>query len=440
MTIKLPTMKPSSELSESDKVARFGVWAVLIGFGGFMLWAMFAPLSEGVVAMGSVMVEGNRKTIQHLEGGIVSAIHVKEGAKVNAGDVLVELDNTQSNAQHELLQVRHDNHLAVLGRLSAERVGAGKVTYDDDLTSRLGDARVAQLLDIQNDLFVARQEQLAGQVSILEQRVVQIKEQIQGLREEQMAKDEEIGYIRDELSRLEELDKENLVGLPRLLAQKKSLSQAVGAAGKLRADMGAAKVEQGKAELEIIQLLKDRQQEIAEMILENQEQFYEVQEQLIAMADVLARTVVTAPQAGKVMGLNVWTIGGVVPPGAPLLEIVPDERRLIVEARLKVTDVDNVQVGMPARVRLSGLKQRTTPELAGTVEYVSADAMIDEATQESYFVARVAVTEAEFARITDDEIVPGMPVEILIEAGSRTALEYFMDPIMDVLRRSLNEA
>lgn len=438
MKIQL-AQSPAKTMSESDKVARFGMWAVIIGFGGFMLWAIFVPLSEGVVASGSVMVEGNRKTIQHLEGGIVSAIYVKEGAKVKAGEILVELDNTQSNAQHQLLQVRNDNHLAVLARLIAERTSSATVTYDKALLSRRGDARVAQLLDIQNDLFVARQEQLAGQISILTQRVVQIKEQVQGLKEEQMAKEDEIGYIKDELSRLLELDKENLVGLPRLLAQKKSLSQALGAAGKLKADMGAAKVEQGKAKLEIIQLRKDRQQEIAEMILKNQEQYYEVQEQLIAMADVLDRTIVRAPQSGKVMGLNVWTIGGVVPPGAPLLEIVPDERRLIIEARLRVTDVDNVQVGMPTRVRLSGLKQRTTPELAGSVEDISADVMIDESTQESYYVARVAVSEEELARIVDDEILPGMPVEILIEAGSRTPMEYFLDPIMDVLRRSLTE-
>lgn len=432
-------MKPSSELSESDKVARFGMWAVLIGFGGFMLWATFAPLSEGVVASGSVMVEGKRKTIQHLEGGIVAAIHVKEGAKVIAGQMLVELDNTQSKAQHDLLQVRHDNYLAVLGRLNSERTSVDHVTYDHDLTSRLENPRVEQLLDIQNDLFFARQTQLAGQVSILKQRVVSIREQIQGLSEEQKAKRDEIGYIEDELHRLVELDKENLVGLPRLLAQKKAYSQAVGSAGKLKADMAAAKVEMGKAELEILQLQKDRQQEVAERILESQEQLFEVQEQLVAMADVLERTIVRAPQAGKVMGLNVWTIGGVVPPGSPLLEIVPDVRRLVVEARVRVTDIDNVYAGLPARVRLSGLKQRTTPQLEGLVDDVSADALLDEQTQESYYIVRVTISEAQLARITDDEVVPGMPVEILIEAGSRTALEYFMDPIMDVLRRGMNE-
>lgn len=431
--------KPSSDLSESDKVARFGLWAVLIGFGGFMLWATFAPLSEGVVASGSVMVEGKRKTIQHLEGGIVAAILVKDGAQVKAGDVLVELDNTQSKAQHDLLQVRHDNYLAVLGRLNSERKSADHVTYDDDLTMRLENPRVEQLLDIQNDLFFARQTQIAGQVSILKQRVVSIREQIQGLSEEQKAKRDEIGYIEDELNRLIELDKDNLVGLPRLLAQKKAHSQALGSAGKLKADMAAAKVEMGKAELEILQLQKDRQQEVAELILESQEQLFEVQEQLVAMADVLERTIVRAPQAGKVMGLNVWTIGGVVPPGSPLLEIVPDVRRLVVEARVRVTDIDNVYAGLPARVRLSGLKQRTTPQLEGIVDDVSADALMDEQTQESYYIVRVTISEAELARITDDEVVPGMPVEILIEAGSRTALEYFMDPIMDVLRRGMNE-
>lgn len=195
----------------------------------------------------------------------------------------------------------------------------------------------------------------------------------------------------------------------------------------------------GKAELEILQLQKDRQQEVAELILESQEQLFEVQEQLVAMADVLERTIVRAPQAGKVMGLNVWTIGGVVPPGSPLLEIVPDVRRLVVEARVRVTDIDNVYAGLPARVRLSGLKQRTTPQLEGLVDDVSADALMDEQTQESYYIVRVTISEVQLARITDDEVVPGMPVEILIEAGSRTALEYFMDPIMDVLRRGMNE-
>ncbi|MCK5424896.1 MAG: HlyD family type I secretion periplasmic adaptor subunit [Emcibacter sp.] len=434
-----PMLQSSSKLSEADKAARFGMWAVIIGFGGFMLWAAFAPLSEGIIATGSIMVEGNRKTIQHLEGGIVSAIHVREGAKVKAGEILVELDNTQSKAQHELLQVRHDNHLAVLDRLNSERKNANKVSYNKELIARQNNVRVAQLIDIQNDLFAARQAQLDGQISIFKKRVVQIKEQLQGLEEEKKAKDDEISYIQDELSRLVELDKENLVGLPRLLAQKKSLSQAMGAAGKLKADMGAAKVELGKAELEIIQLRKDHQQEIAEMILTNQEQYFEVQERIVAMADVLNRTIVRAPQAGKVMGLNVWTIGGVVPPGSSLLEIVPDERRLVVEARVRVTDIDNVLVGLPARIRLSGLRQRTTPELAGKVEDVSADVMMDEARQESYYVAKIAISEEEFARITDDEILPGMPVEILIEAGSRTALEYFMSPITDVMRRAMTE-
>ena len=428
-----------SNMSEADKVAYFGMWAVIIGFGGFMLWATLAPLSEGVVASGSVMVEGKRKTIQHLEGGIVSAIFVKEGAQVKAGEVLVELDNTQSKAQHDLLQVRQDNQIAVIGRLNAERTGADQVIYDSDLTTRLNNPRVAQLLDIQNDLFLARRTQLAGQVSILTQRVGSIREQLQGLEEEQKAKRDEIEYIEDELHRLEELDKENLVGLPRLLAHKKAYSQAVGAAGKLKADMAAAKVEMGKAELEILQVQKDRQQEIAELILKSQEQLYEVQEQLVAMADVVDRTIVRAPQAGKVMGLNVWTIGGVVPPGAALLEIVPDVRILVVEARVRITDIDNVYAGLPARVRLSGLQQRTTPQLAGVVDDVSADAIYDEQSKESYFIVRVTITEDELARITDDEVVPGMPVEILIEAGSRTALEYFMDPISSVLRRSMTE-
>jgi len=439
MTVDLKTPEPPMEVLHPDSAARFGLIALVIGFGGFLLWATLAPLSEGVIASGSVVVDGKRKTIQHFEGGIVRSINVKEGDHVEEGFVLAELEQTQSQAQQELFLTRYYTSLAVLSRLDAERNERDTITFKDILLANTEDKRVAELMDIQNNLFEARRAQISGQVSLLNSRVEQLGRQVMGLGVELDAKNEEIGFIKEELTRTEKLHDQGLIGLPKLLAQKKGLSQANGAVGKIQSSIATAEMEIGKAKLEILQVQKDRQQEIVEKILETQEQSFEVQEQLASVNDVLDRTLIRAPQAGKVMALQITTIGGVVPAGQPLMEIIPDDRRLVVEARVRNLDIDNVLVGMPARTKFVALKSRSTPDLNGIVEDVSADVIIDEKTGESFYMAKITIPAEELSRITDDVIVPGMPVEVLIEAGARTALEYLTDPILDVVRRSMTE-
>lgn len=429
----------SADKHNIDRIARTGVLAILIGFGGFLLWAFFAPLSEGIVASGSIVVDGKRKTIQHLEGGIVRTIRVREGDAVAAGDILVELDQTQGQAKFDLLQTRYYTHLSKQDRLRAEREGQAEITYSEDLLRHQEEVKVRELMSVQNNLFQARKAQLDGQISILENRIEQLGRQAQGLKAELEARQDEITYIDDELNRVEALHARGLIGLPKLLAQKKSRSQAIGAIGKTEAGIAGIEVDTGKARLEILQLEKERQQENAQSTLETQEQLFEVQEQLASIGDILERTLIRAPQSGHVLGLTVWTVGGVVPPGQSLMEIVPDDQRLIVEARVRPTDIDNVHAGMPARARFVALKSRTTPILNGTVTDVSADVMMDETSRESFYVARIEISADEIARIEDDTVVPGMPVEVLVEAGHRTVIEYLTDPIMDVVRRSLKE-
>lgn len=426
-------------MTSMDRTIRFGFWSVVIGFGGFLIWAALAPLSEGVIAIGSVVLDGKRKTVQHLEGGIVRTIHVREGDRVELGQVLIELDSTQNQAQRDIFLMRHYTALAVLDRLRSERSGDNELQFGPKLEGARDDPRVSDLMDIQTALFAARQAQLQGQIKIFGQRVTQLQRQITGLEAEKSARQEESGYIADELSRVENLYERGLIGLPRLLEQKKALSQTQGAFGKLEADLGATQVEIGRAQLEILQLEIDHQEEIAELTLKTQEQLFEVQEQLTSVTDILERMKVRAPQSGKILNLQISTVGGVISPGAQILDIVPDERRLVIEVRVRNTDIDNVRIGMPARVKLLALKTRDTPDLNGEIEDVSADIMTDEATRESYYLARVAISEDEFSRVERDTVVPGMPVEVLIEAGSRTALEYLMDPISQVLRRSMTE-
>ncbi len=422
-----------------DRIARTGVFAILIGFGGFLLWAFFAPLSEGIVASGSIVVDGNRKTIQHFEGGIVRTILVREGDAVAAGDILIELDQTQGQAKFDLLHTRYYTYLSKLDRLRAEREGKARITYLEELERHKDDAKVHELMSVQDNLFQARKAQYDGQISILENRIEQFGRQVLGLSAELEAKKNELTYIDDELNRVEALHARGLISLPKLLIQKKARSQTVGAIGKSEASIAAIEVDAGRARLEILQLKKERQQENAQSTLETQEQLFEVQEQLASIEDILERTLIRAPQSGHVLDLSLSTIGGVISPGQPLMEIVPDDQRLIVEARVRPADIDNVHAGMPARTKFIALKNRTTPILNGIVADVSADVIMDEKSGENFFVVRIEISIDEIARIQNDTVVPGMPVEVLVEAGHRTVIEYLTDPIRDVVRRSLKE-
>ena len=435
---------PGGEDETSESVARKGLVLLAIAFGTFLFWAIFVPLAEGVVAFGSVSVDGQRKAVQHLEGGIVYKLHVREGDQVDAKQLLIELDDTRAKAEHDLLFTRYTNMRASLVRLQTEIAGSDQMVLSVDLLSDMEDEatgeRVQELVSVQQNLFETRQEQFRGEIELLENKIDLLERQTTGMRSELAAKREEVAFIEDELERMERLHKQDLVGLPRLLAQKRDRSQAVGQIGTIEASIAANELQVNEARLSILQLRKDRQEEVVKEMQDVQERMFEAQEQLVASTDVLERTYIRAPHAGKVLGLNVFTEGGVVPAGEPLMEIVPETSdQVVIEARIRNTDIDNIVPGMPVRTRFLALNQRRTPELTGTLEDVSGDAVMDENTGETFFMARVIINAEEAARITEDEIVPGMPAEILIEAGKRTAMEYLLTPLTDVFRRSMTE-
>ena len=436
---KLMTIKGDSDAPNSLKLARTGNFVVIFGFMSFFLWAMFVPLSEGVIAFGSLVVDGNKKAVQHLEGGIVKALYMKEGDLVEAGQVLIELDDTQSRAQFEMLSTRYYTSLAMYGRLMAERLNADMITFSSELLAKMSEPNIELTTSIQVNLFNARRAQLLGQIDILNQKIDQLKKQHNGMKSQSKAINETITYTKDELNRLVRLEKKNLVDLPRVLAQRIALSQAEGQQGQVTAEMAGLQVAISEARLQILQIENTNQQEIETSVVETQERLLETREQLAAVKDIMVRTKILAPQSGKVIGLNVFTVGGVVPAGNPLMEIVPSNTEMVIEARLKPIDVDNVIAGMPARIRLSALKQRTTPELAGVVLDVSGDIVKDPATEETYYSARISIPVSEIERVGNQIVVPGMPVEILIKAGERTAMEYLTDPIFDILRRAMKE-
>jgi membrane fusion protein, type I secretion system len=429
----------ATEPASKDSVIRFGVMVLAIGLGGFILWGSFVPLAKGVIAPGTIAVDGKRKTIQHLEGGIVHAIHVRDGDMVSAGDILLELDQTQAGAQRDLLEVRYFTNLAILDRLKAEREENADISFSTPFMERANVSTIQEIMAVQIDLFGARRQQMEGQTSILEQRVGQLESQIEGLVSEREARETEIALTREELTRTRSLQERGLIAMPQVWEQEKALAQLEGAIGRIRADIGAAQVAIGEARLEIIQIVLTHRQEIAEQSLVVQVEVLELREQLVAVEDVIERTLIRAPQDGTVFGLNVFTVGGVVPPASPVMEIVPANDRLVVEAQIKATDVDNIENGMPVRVQFVSFKSRSTPTLNGILEFITADALVNEQTNENFYVARIGISEAELSRLGSLNVVPGMPVEVLIEAGTRTAFQYLSEPLSDVVRRSMTE-
>ena len=423
----------------TQQAVRLGIWVAVFGFGIFLLWSFLVPISKGIVASGVIAVDGKRKTIQHLEGGIVRSIHVREGQTVKAGDLLIELDETRNRAEFELLLTRYYTAIATLDRYRAERLSSDVISFSKDLSDNRDDPRVIELMQIQNNLLSARRLQLEGQTDILESQIQQLEAQISGFERERLARADQVKFLEDEVVRLTGLYDDNLTELSRLNQVRIRLAEAQGQLGNVEARQSASRVQIGEARLTILQLQNERLQEIAEGILRTQEIRFQAEEQLTSVRSVLERTEIRAPQSGRVLNLVVATLGGVIAPGAPLMDIVPTENRLVIEAQVQPVDIDSVEQGMQARARLSALNARTTPEVLGRVTVVGADTVIDEASQLPYYMVRVDIPLDVLDKKVANQVVPGMPVELMIESGSRTAMQYFLEPITDVLRRSLRE-
>lgn len=410
-------------------IIRTGLLLLLIGFGGFLYWSLTMPLAKGVVATGSIIVDGKRKTIQHLEGGIIAAIYVKDGDRVERGQLLLELDSTHARAQRDLLEVRLQHTQALTERLHAERSAQVEIRFSQNNSAS----------ELQRSLFQARMAQKQGQVSLLLQRMEQLKRKVSGLEAQSFSLLKQQSLVIKELERSEGLFQKQLLDLPQMLRLQKEESQINGEYGHIQSEIAATEVAIGEAELEILQLEHVRQQEVAEQLLQSEERLLELNEQLATAEDVLERIKIYAPQNGVVLDLSAHTIGGVIAPGSAILELVPESDRLVLEARVQPADIDHVVVGMTARIRLSALKQRSTPMLKGQVEFVSADALMDEGTRQSYYLAQIVIAEDERSRLGVQQVIPGMPVEVLVDAGKRTAMEYLLDPLEDVVVRGMRE-
>lgn len=417
-----------------------GLFIVLAFFGGIGGWAALAPLSSGAVAQGTVRVDSHRKTVQHLEGGIIAEILVRDGDVVKAGQPLVKLDSVQSDASADLVERQYEALKALEARLIAERDNRTTIAFPPDLAARRTTSpRVAEVLAGQETIFATRRKNLDDQVGILKKRIDQAEAEIGALQAQSKAEDEQLKLIDQEIGAVRKLYDVGLERLPRLLSLQRAGADIKGRRDHTLGMIARARQGIGETELQIVNAASGRANEIALELREAQQRIGESEERIRATTDVKTRRVVVAPLAGTVVNSRFFTIGGVVSPGAPILDIVPAEDRLIVESRVQPIDIDFVRRGLKAQVRFTGLSARRTPTLEGSVASVSADTLIDERTGETYYSAMVEIGRDQLARIPGVTLYPGMPADVLIEVGARTALDYIVSPIRDSMWRSFRQ-
>lgn len=413
-----------------------GVLVILLGLGGFFMWAYYSPLSRAVVAPGVLKVDSSRKQIQHLDGGIVTEILVRDGDHVKAGDVLVRLDETRAEASMTILNDSLLTALAQRARLVSERDGMQKVIFSELLTSRSDDTKTHEILTAQEALFETRRMALRGQTQIIEKQIAHLEENVSGLESQMSAKQRQLGFTQDELISLRELFKKGLIGKQRVLELEREAARFEGEYGEHQSEIAAAGIAIAEKELEIYQVAKAFNESVANELKQVQAEIFDYQERFNAADHVLGQTVVRSPVDGVVISSGVHTIGGVVGPGTTLFEVVPGQDKLIVEARIDPSEIDDIQTGLPAGIKITAFNQRNSSEISGELSYVSADVLQDPQTGSFFFIAKVKLVETDYDQLVERRLQPGMMAEVFIRVGERTPVDYLMQPLKDSFRRA----
>ncbi|MEC8710283.1 MAG: HlyD family type I secretion periplasmic adaptor subunit [Pseudomonadota bacterium] len=435
-----------------DRTVIFAFLALFIGFGGFMTWASTVKLSQGVFAQGQVAVDSQRKTVQHLEGGIIESIFVREGDMVEFGQQLIVLQDVQSRSRQDQMIKRLGVLSATLDRLKAEQVEDGNLVFNSltDLGLSAGDEK--EVLQQQQTLYLDRLDQLSGAKQMLITRIARFEEDISGRLAQIRALEAQRSINQEELRNLRGLLADNLTQRDKVVAKELSLSETDFQIAQQRSAIGQLNVQIEEAKAESLQLDRDRRREISEEIAKTQNAILEIEEELLGLRDVVSRTQITAPQKGRVLNLSCATLGGVIPPSEPIMQIVPDGDELVVEAQLRTIDRDSISKGAEVNARFTAFPTRSTPELIGLVDSISADVVTDPNSGTPYYNLRVIFTPEEYARLnaalaeqarTDESrrtlsLTPGMPVDIFVDNGEpKRPIEIFFEPLEEVLDRAL---
>jgi len=421
------------------KQRRWGWLLLLVGFGGFLLWAGLAPLDAGTPASGLVVVSGNRKAVQPLTGGKISEISIKDGDLVKEGQVLIRLDPTQARSQLDIATGQWYSSMAVEARMMAERLGLETIRFPEELLKNQTDPRAANAISLQTALFLTRKRSFAGEMTVVKESIGGTLAQIQGLEESKKAKQEQLRLLQEELRNQRELANEGYLPRNRLSEQERlvasingAISEDIGNIGRARQSVAEAKARMNTREQEL-------RKEVESQLTEVQKESSALVNRIQALKFELANTEIKAPVEGIVVGLNVHTIGGVVGAGAALMEIVPASERLKIEAQIAPHLIDKVHPGLDVDIMFPAFNQATTPHVPGKLVNVSADVLFEQKQNLPYYKASVEVTEEGMKALRHHQIRPGMPAEVFMRAGERTFLSYLFKPLKDRIRGALTE-
>jgi HlyD family secretion protein/epimerase transport system membrane fusion protein len=419
--------------------AWFGIIVVFVFFGIFFIWSVFAPLETAALAPGKIVSSTNRKTIQHLEGGIIRKIYVQEGSKVKAGDPLIKLDDTQARTRYDLLNSQLIEFYATEARLVAERDEQQTITFPEVILKQSDNPEIKKVMSVQETIFNNDKTTFSDHVKILQQRILQLEKQIEGYTAQIKSNEEQSKFITKELEAFKELDKKQYAEKPRIWALERESAKLMGNRGELIATTSQAEQKIGETQQEVIALKNTTRKEILDKLTDTQRRLIDTLEYMKSTEDILRRTIITAPHNGVVMNLQEHTISGVIGAGKDIMDIVPSDDALIVEARISPLDIDIVHPGLPAKVKLIALKQRNMPSIDGTVTDVSADSFFDSQANSSYYRARIMIAADQLKKLPNIKLYPGMPVEVMIIVDKRTAWQYFITPIKDSYNKAFRE-
>jgi HlyD family type I secretion membrane fusion protein len=445
MTSELITYRQGEvlDLSEAEpsisRAIRWGALIILIAFGGGLSWSFLASLDSAAHAQAVIVVEGHRKTVQHLEGGIVAELKVRDGDVVQPGQVLLRLDGTEAWATLEELTAKYWTALARVARLRMEQTGKRTFSVPAELAADDADPAITHATTVQRLLFMARWVAYDSEIEVLRERSRQVEQESQAYGAKMRAAIDQIAFAQEELAGVQELFDKGLERKPRLMSVKRYLAEVTGVRDESRARIAERQQAMAVIGFQMRDNEKKRLAEIATDLDQAQSELAQTAARIKAVRDAVARTEIRAPVAGRVVSLTAFTIGGVIKAGEPILEVVPVNETLTLDARVQPTDIDVVHPGQSAQVHLTAFKQRRTPTIDATVVDVSADRLVDPNTGEAYFLARVQPQPGSLEHLDHVNLYPGMPAEVLIATGERRAIDYFLSPLRDSMARVLIE-
>lgn len=434
----VPPITPLRQDLRSTKWLGLAIVFVFFVLGGG--WAATAPLSGAVIAPGSISPEGSRRIVQHLEGGIIREIAVRDGDVVSAGDTLLVLEDVGAKAEVGTLTNRLRTLAATEARLQAERIDAPAIAFDHPALADRTDPEIAAIIGQQIHQFETRQANDGTRIQVLEQQIAQLNQQIAGAERQLTGVRRQRELIAEELVSVRELFRKGYERKPRMLELQRTEAGLLGSEGELVSRIARNEEEIGEAKLEIINTRIRRREEVDRDLAEVQSERFQVEQQIKESLDKLARTKVVAPIAGIIMQLRYKTIGGVIRPGEPILDLVPTTEDLIIDARISARDIDEVHPGLPAYVMFPSYPQRNLMRIDAKVDQVSADAVPDERTGERFYQAKIKIDRDHIRELAPQmELLPGMPAEIFVQTTERTFLAYLMQPVLMAMEHTIRE-